>query len=232
MSIASKIASKKLEIKFKKHSHPKIFDWHWDNKGYNRIALVNFLVAKCGGHECKYLEIGCASNELFDSVYSHHKTGVDPASGGTHRMTSDDFFGGTNEESFDVIFIDGLHEYQQVRRDAINALNVIKDGGWIAFHDFLPSTWKEHHIPRIQSDWTGDCWKLAVELSKADGVDFRIVNIDHGVGLLRKSKMDYSIPDLNSELSKAEFDKFVEEVPNLPIVEFEEAIRVVNSLSK
>ena len=108
---------------------------------------------------------------------------------------------------------------------------MIKDGGWIAFHDFLPSSWKEHHIPRIQTDFTGDCWKLALELSKADGVDFRIVSIDHGIGLLRKSKMDYSIPDLSSELSKAEFDKFVEEVPNLPIVEFEEAISFINSLS-
>ena len=46
-----------------------------------------------------------------------------------------------------------------------------------AFHDFLPTNWKEQHIPRIQSNWTGDCWKLAIELSKAIGVDFYIVNI-------------------------------------------------------
>ena len=231
MGLSTKTTAKILEIKFKKNSHPKTFNWHWKSKGYNRIALVNYLVAKCGGYECKYLEIGCESNDLFDSVYSHHKTGVDPESGGTHRMTSDDFFHVTKEKNFDVIFIDGLHEYQQVKRDAINALNIIKDGGWIAFHDFLPSSWKEHHIPRIQTDFTGDCWKLALELDKADGVDFRIVSIDHGIGLLRKSKMDYSIPDLSSELSKAEFDKFVEEVPNLPIVEFEEAISFINSLS-
>jgi hypothetical protein len=98
MGISSKIASKKLEIKFKKHSHPKIYDWKWDSKGYNRIALVNYLVAKCGGYDCRYLEIGCASNDLFDSVYAHKKTGIDPTSGGTHRMTSDDFFDVTKEE--------------------------------------------------------------------------------------------------------------------------------------
>jgi hypothetical protein len=92
MGIRSKIASKRLEKKYRKYAHPTIFDWKWDSKGYDRIALVNYLVSKSGGHECKYLEIGCASNKLFDSVYSLQKTGVDPESGGTHRMTSDDFF--------------------------------------------------------------------------------------------------------------------------------------------
>ena len=41
--------------------------------------------------------------------------------------------------------------------------------------------------------------RLAVELSRAEGLDFWIVNIDHGVGLLRKSESEYSIPDLSSE---------------------------------
>jgi hypothetical protein len=232
MGLRTKITSSWLEIKYKKHVHSKIFDWKWNSKRYNRVALVNFLVTKCGGHQCKYLEIGCASNDLFDSVFSLNKTGVDPKSGGTHRMLSDDFFEANLQEGFDVVFIDGLHEYQQVRRDAINSLNSLNEGGWIAFHDFLPSSWKEHHVPRIQSAWTGDCWKFAVELIKAKGLDFWIINIDHGVGLLRKSESDYSIPDLSSELSKAEFDKFVLEVPNMPIVEFEDAISFINSLSK
>ena len=231
MGIRSKIVSKIREKQYSKYAHPTIFDWNWGSKGYNRIALVNYLVSKSGGHECKYLEIGCASNKLFDSVYSLQKIGVDPESGGTHRMTSDDFFDKTSQKAFDVIFIDGLHEYEQVRRDAINALNIINDDGWIAFHDFLPTNWKEQHIPRIQSAWTGDCWKLAIELSKAIGVDFYIVNIDCGVGLLRKSKKDFSVPDQSGELLKAKFNKFVEEVPNLPIVEYKEAIKIINSFS-
>ena len=173
-----------------------------------------------------------AVNDLFDSVFSLNKTGVDPKSGGTHRMLSDNFFEANLQESFDVVFIDGLHEYQQVRRDTVNSLNSLNEGGWIAFHDFLPSNWKEQHVPRIQTAWTGDCWKLAVELSRAEGLDFWIVNIDHGVGLLRKSESEYSIPDLSSELLKAEFEKFVSEVPNLPIIEFDEALNIINSLSK
>jgi len=232
MGLRTKIASKKLERRYKKNYHSKVYDWKWDTKGYNRIALVNFLVNNCGGHLCNYLEIGCASNNLFDSVFSINKTGVDPKSGGTHRMMSDSFFEANPNINFDVVFIDGLHEYQQVRKDAINSLNSLNDGGWIAFHDFLPSNWKEHHVPRIQSEWTGDCWKLAIELTKAEGLDFWIINIDHGVGLLKKSNNNYYIPDLSSELLAAEFDRFVAEVPNLPIVDFDKAVGIISSASK
>ena len=230
MGLRTKIAEKKLERKYKKHAHPKVYDWQWEAKGYNRIALVNFLVKNSGGHECNYLEIGCASNELFDSVFSLRKTGIEPNSGGTHRMTSDNFFEQNPKQCFDVVFIDGLHEYQQVRRDAINSLNFLNDGGWIAFHDFLPSSWKEQNIPRLQPTWTGDCWKMAIELSRSNGLDFRIVSIDYGVGLLRKSNKKFSVPDLSSKLSVAHFDKFVEELPNLPVIEFAEAINHINSV--
>ena len=39
-----------------------------------------------------FLEIGSFSNELFNKVKIKNKVGVDPVSGGTIRMTSDEFF--------------------------------------------------------------------------------------------------------------------------------------------
>lgn len=102
---------------------PRTRDWNWGAVRYNRIALVNLLVQATKGPETRYLEIGCAGNALFDAVPLRHKTGVDPARGGTVRATSGDYFA-TNRDTFDVIFIDGLHEYPQVRRDAINAAAV------------------------------------------------------------------------------------------------------------
>ena len=42
-------------------------------------------------------------------------------------MTSDAFFA-TNKESFDFIFIDGLHEANQVFRDAMNSLEWLNPG--------------------------------------------------------------------------------------------------------
>lgn len=226
MSVVSKLRL----LKFKSHAHEKVFDWKWGEKSFNRIAMVNLLVGNTRGWNTSYLEIGCAGNLLFHSVAAKRKVGVDPAEGGTHRMTSDAFFA-ANTEKFDVIFVDGLHEYQQVRRDALNALACVEEGGWIAFHDLLPSTWKEHHVPRLQETWTGDCWKVAVELSQAKGVDFRIVEVDHGVGLMRKTSSNYSVPDLSERLLDAEFDVFVEEVEALPLISFDEAVALILSRS-
>ncbi|MBP0574550.1 class I SAM-dependent methyltransferase, partial [Mycobacterium tuberculosis] len=89
------------------------------------------------------------------------------------RMTSDAFFA-TNTENFDVVFIDGLHEYAQVRRDVVHALGCLAAGGWIALHDMLPRGWREQHVPRLSRSWNGDCWKIAVELSHSPDVEFRI----------------------------------------------------------
>ena len=213
------------DVTYKHNSHPKTFNWDWSRKSFNRIAVVNYLVGKTGGLSSRYLEIGCASNDLFHSVASLHKAGVDPASGGTHRMTSDDFFA-TNKEVFDVIFVDGLHEYEQVHRDAINALNTVEVGGWIAFHDLLPSSWKEHHVPRISGQWTGDCWKLAVQLKASTGVEFTILDIDHGVGVMRKISNEWHVPEVSDELKAAGFDKFVEIVEALPIRSFETGMKI------
>ncbi|MES1945689.1 hypothetical protein C84B14_00030 [Salinisphaera sp. C84B14] len=169
--------------------------------------------------EVRYLEIGCDDDVLFFSVCAEYKTGVDPARGGTHRMTSDEFFA-QNEDSFDVVFIDGLHEYAQVRADAINALAVLSEGGYIAFHDLLPSDWKQQHVPRLQASWTGDCWKAAVELAHAEGVDFRIIRIDQGVGVMRRTGGPVHVPDMSAELAHATFDDFAALVDNLPIIEW------------
>ncbi|MDV4144122.1 class I SAM-dependent methyltransferase [Shimia sp. FJ5] len=214
--------------KYRVHAHPKTYDWKWEEKGFNRIALVNHLLSATQGAQSAYLEIGCASNSLFNSVACLDKTGVDPASGGTHRMTSDAFFA-ANTRRFDVIFIDGLHEYAQVRRDALNALAVLKDGGWIAFHDFLPADWQQHHVPRLSPAWTGDCWKLAVELREATGLAFRIVEIDHGVGLIQKTSDTLHIPDLSESLAPAQFDRFVAELDSLPLCSFQDAIAFVGN---
>lgn len=161
-------------------------------------------------------------------MYSADKTGVDPAQGGTHRQTSDDFFA-QNDRKFDVIFIDGLHEYHQVRKDAINALSCLDENGWIAFHDFLPSDWHEQHVPRLSGGWVGDCWKLAVELAKSEDVEFRILNIDHGVGIMRPRVANATIVDMQHELQTAQFDYFARVLPELPRCNWQEGLQWVQS---
>ena len=45
----------------------------------------------------------------------------------------------------------------------------------------------------------GDGWKVAYELSKTEGVDFRIFHIDHGVGAMRLTDPDAVPVDLSGE---------------------------------
>lgn len=58
------------------------------------------------------------------------------------RMTSDSFFeslrsGELDFEPFDLIYVDGGHSFDQVQRDAANAWMAVRDGGFIAFDDYL-----------------------------------------------------------------------------------------------
>ena len=41
-------------------------------------------------------------------------------------------------QKFDIIFIDGLHEYDQVKKDIVNSLKFIDEKGFILIHDLLP----------------------------------------------------------------------------------------------
>ena len=80
-SFQQKFKRYREEKKYKHNAHPKKFNWGWESKGFNRIAVVNYLISISGGLSSRYLEIGCESNALFDSVVALNKVGIDPASG-------------------------------------------------------------------------------------------------------------------------------------------------------
>jgi predicted O-methyltransferase YrrM len=53
-----------------------------------------------------------------------------------YKETSDDFFI-KNKENFDIIYVDGLHEYSQVKKDLINVLKFLNPDGIIICDDYL-----------------------------------------------------------------------------------------------
>ncbi len=189
---------------------------------FNRIAVVNLLLNKF--EDPADLQIGCASDGLFNSVPVQKKTGVDPSSGGNVRKTSDAFFA-TNNDRFDVVFIDGLHTYEQVRRDVTNSIKSLNVGGWIALHDMLPRNWIEQHVPPIVSGevWTGDVWKVAFELKETNGLEFNILKIDHGVGVIKVLDAKAVLTDLRDDLLYKEFSYYYENIDKLPIAEWNDA---------
>ena len=189
---------------------------------YNRKAIVNRLLSVTEGND--YLEIGCAGDELFDAVMAGRKVGVDPVRGGTHRMTSDAFFNSWDTDAFDVVFIDGLHHYAQVRRDLDGALRCLRRGGWIAIHDMLPRDWLEEHVPQLQTrGWAGDGWKVAFELLASPDIDFRLVAIDHGIVVVRPLAERPLVADLSAELASERFAYLHRNFTLLPVVGYHEA---------
>ncbi len=215
-------------IRDKVSSSPYSIDWNWAAVNYNRASIINLLVAT--NENCRYLEIGCYLNAVFDSIPVAKKVGVDPGTGGNVRKTSDDFFS-DNKDQFDVIFIDGLHTYEQVKKDINNSIKALSRGGWIVLHDMLPRNWKEANAFRISRSWTGDVWKVAFELSNCEDIDFKIVKIDYGVGVLRIKKDNPIIPDLSSTLSDETFAYFYENYSKLPIIDWETFFQSIKSQS-
>jgi len=161
--------NKKLSFNFPEN----IFRWH----------LIQFLIDKY--KYSTYLEIGCDKDQSFSKIKIPHKVGVDPISGGTIRITSDNFYK-TNKEKFDIIFIDGLHHYEQVIEDINNAIDILNDNGHILVHDCLPRTIAHQAVPRYRGSWNGDVWKSIVELRTKTDLEVFTCEIDFGVGVIKK----------------------------------------------
>jgi hypothetical protein len=208
---------------YKKNYDSRELDFDWKGMQFNRIALVNKILTKFGKN-AKYLEIGCAGDSLFNSIPLIDKVGIDPESGGTIKTTSDNFFS-TNKDFFNVVFIDGLHEYHQVQRDFENALESVPVGGVICFHDMIPRNWIEANIPAIHDgSWTGDVWKIAFELINSEGIEFKIIPIDHGIGVVKKVAQSASLAKDNKKLDGEGYSFLLDNFDDLPITSWNEFV--------
>ena len=175
---------KKIQYLFygEKFFKKKRYDW---SKYPTRFEIIQKII-KFKNYN-SYLEIGCDRDQSFSKIHINKRVGVDPVEGGTHKMTSDDFFS-NNKDKFDIIFIDGLHEYSQVMRDINNSLNFLTKDGIILLHDCLPRTIWNQVYPRINSDWNGDVWKAIVECRTINHIDTYTCIADRGVGIIFSRK--------------------------------------------
>lgn len=131
-------------------------------RGYQRLVMdpraatgtptssrLNALMGALDG--TAYLEVGVSRGFTLEAVQANRRVGVDPSIGfdpadlprgvELHRTTSDRYFGyrGPKRE-FDLIFLDGLHEFRQTYRDVVNALAALREGGVILIDDVVPSS--------------------------------------------------------------------------------------------
>lgn len=132
--------------------------------GYGLGAMIKYMVNPVGLEiGC---DVGDTSNFLLDSNPTLDLTSIDPyenyvdwngnnlagreemyynvlkrLDGYSNRFelvrrTSDDAVELFVDEQFDIIFIDGLHTYEQLTKDCVNYYSKLKPGGIFAGHDF------------------------------------------------------------------------------------------------
>jgi len=172
---------------------------HFQKKvGYRELMrwdVVRLFVARYGYQS--YLEIGSKKGDTFKQINCPVKHGVDPIGGiATHPVTSDKFFADlTADVLYDIIFIDGLHESEQVKRDIGNSLEHLAPGGTIVMHDCCPRNEAEQAQPRSQGIWTGDVWKAFVHYRRMPDLEMYVVDTNNGIGVIRRGKQEPLVID-------------------------------------
>lgn len=156
-----------------------------------RTDLINGLIEENGFKS--YLEIGFGDGINFRNIRCENKISVDPFQDATYKVTSDDFFA-DNKESFDLIFIDGLHHNDQVIRDVENSFKFLNKGGAILIHDCKPRLEIHQSREKKSVTWNGDVWKAIVELAKR-GFNIELLPIDvTGIVKVLEGKKKFSVP--------------------------------------
>jgi len=146
----------------------------------------------------RYLEIGVWKGHTFSAVQFDHKDGVDPLpkcfarrrrGEFIHRMTSDVFFAQhANLPPYDVVFLDGLHTFEQTARDLWNSMSTASPQTVWLIDDVVPAN-EAQAAESIASAfamsaaagspsyaWTGDVYRLAFALDRmGELLDYRTI---------------------------------------------------------
>ena len=190
---------------------------------YFRWDLIEYLINKYEYSD--YLEIGCDQDQLFSKVRIKNKTGVDPINGGNIRKTSDEFFR-ENKKKFDIIFIDGLHIYNQVKKDILNSVSCLKEEGIVLVHDCMPDSLSKQAVPRYRMSWNGDVWKAIVDLRQNENLEIYTCKIDQGIGVIKK-KRNSSILKIEKNIKDLKFkDYYKNYIKYLRVVDLDEFQRL------
>jgi hypothetical protein len=183
-------------------SHNKSGDEQW----ISRPDVLNGLL-RLFSHST-YLEIGVNRGETFLQVKANRKVAVDPkflfslddaktAHGGSefHEVTSDVYFSEiiSPAEKFQLIYLDGLHTFEQTLRDFVNATHFLADDGIIVIDDVIPSSYQAALPDQLDAfkvkeftgdpdnSWMGDTYKLVFFINSFfPAYNLRTISNNHG----------------------------------------------------
>lgn len=82
----------------------------------------------------------------------------------------------------DILFIDGCHEYSQVKRDYANFGKFVKLNGFVFFHDTYPP------IDKRTPNYCWDAYKILTDLRGDSSIEFVTFPYSYGLTVCRKVK--------------------------------------------
>jgi len=139
--------------------HLKIEGWFYDNEGawYQKTTsqIHNGTILEIGNHHglsLSYIVETCRQNNntIYAIDHANHPEFITNlnqwnATSFVHVIQSDSSQAAARFENqtFDLIFIDGDHSYQGVKADILAWKSKLKPSGIIAGHDYLPGIWDE-----------------------------------------------------------------------------------------
>jgi len=206
-------------------------------KGTEASVFINNVLSDV--KNAIYLEIGVKNGSTFEAVKSKVKVGVDPYPKyfslnlrklESWRCTSDNYFENHCNRLFDVIYLDGLHHFDQTWRDLQNSLRYIKPSGIILIDDIIQKDKFSGLTPQqfalesrflssgsSDSAWNGDIYKIGLLLSKLpENFVFRVIDFGNNPrAILLCSNYNWrSFPIFSSEIIKEADDALPESLFN------------------
>lgn len=204
----------------------------------SRVEVMNFIIEKM---EYKsFLEVGHEYGITFDKIKCELKESVDPFSkpghNPTHLMESDRFFA-ENKRIWDMIYIDGDHNINQVWRDFEHAYNATPEHGCIVMHDTNPPNERYTQEDRCGTAYHALVFMMYTDLKPIELYTLSIPD-DQGNGISIIFKGKHNRPSIKAknltEITAAKqydnFDKNRKEIANL--ITFDELASIVYDKSK
>jgi hypothetical protein len=202
-----------------------------------RIEIIQKLIKKKKAKT--YLEIGVNNGRCFLRIKAKNKLAVDPTikisqgrklkhcitnpcniNNQYFERTSDDFFSASipffKSNKPGIVFVDGLHTYEQALKDVLNSLEHLQEGGIILMHDCNPlsaaAAYPTEYIteaanaPGYSHTWNGDVWKTIVHIrSMHQDLNVFVLDCDHGIGVVTRGKADQTLSYSKSQIEAMQY---------------------------
>lgn len=202
-----------------------------------------------------YLEIGVNAGLTFHGVRAAQKVAVDPAftfdheleasrrpDSRYHQVESDTYFLtlARREDVFDVVYLDGLHTYEQTLRDLLNTLQHLHAKSVVVIDDVLPSDYASsigdpHRMNAFRAAvgdtgaaWMGDVYKLVFFINSfLPQFSFATIADNHGQAVLWREPRQVSSPQSTSEIASMDFADLVLKRPSLNVLAYDAIVNRV-----